>query len=58
MADTQVASEAARELARARWGDIVVRRAVGTIVARADQLDAALKAELRAVTAQDGDDNG
>ena len=50
---------AGRDLARARWGDQVVRRAVETVVQRADELDAGLLAELRAVTgAQDGDQDG
>jgi hypothetical protein len=55
MADAQ-ASSAARELARARWGDTVLRRAVQTVVERRDQLDESQRAELRQVTEQKGAD--
>jgi hypothetical protein len=52
-------SAAAAQLARARWGDSVVRRAVGVVVERADQLAPDLLDDLRAVTsAQDGDNDG
>jgi hypothetical protein len=54
MSDTQEPSEAARQLARARWGDSVVRRAVGVVVERQAELDAGLRAELRALTSQEG----
>ena len=57
MSDADTASEAARTLSRLRWGDQVVRRAVQTVVSRADQLDDGLRAELQAVVSgQDGDD--
>jgi hypothetical protein len=59
MSDAHEPSEAGRDLARARWGDQVVRRAVSTVVQRADELAPDLLAELRAaVGAQDGDDDG
>jgi hypothetical protein len=52
-------SAAAAQLARARWGDSVVRRAVETVVQRADQLDDGLRAELQAVVSgQDGGNDG
>jgi hypothetical protein len=49
MTDAQ-ASEAARLLARARWGDTGLRHAVSVVVERRDELDEALKAQLREVT--------
>jgi hypothetical protein len=59
MTDTQAgASEAGRSLARARWGNSVVRTAVATLAERAAELDEALKAELRQIAgdpARDGD---
>jgi len=55
MADTQ-ASQAARSLARARWGNAVVQRAVAVVVERADQLGEAELAELRAVTGREDAD--
>ena len=48
------ASEAARSLNRARWGDTVLRRAVATVLERSDQLDESQRAELRQVTEQKG----
>jgi hypothetical protein len=52
--DPDGASEAARALNRQRWGDQVLRRAVETVVQRADELGPDLRAELRAVTSQEG----
>jgi hypothetical protein len=55
-ADTSIA---AAQLARARWGDSVVRRAAGVVIERRDELAPDVLAELRAaVSAQDGDDDG
>jgi len=57
--DSAQASVAGRDLARARWGDAALRRAVQTVVSRADELAPDLLDDLRAVTgAQDGDGNG
>jgi hypothetical protein len=57
--DSAQASVAGRDLARARWGDQALRRAVQTVVSRADELAPDLLAELRAVTSTgDGDDDG
>ena len=50
------ASEAARSLNRARWGDTVLRRAVATVLERSDQLDESQRAELRQVAEQKGAD--
>jgi hypothetical protein len=48
MADSK-ASEAGRELIRARWGNRVVSRAVDTVIERRDELDAAQLEQLAAV---------
>jgi hypothetical protein len=45
MSDTD-ASEAGRLLARARWGDQVLRQAVGVVVERAADLDQPLREQL------------
>jgi hypothetical protein len=58
MSDADTPSGAGRELARARWGDSVVRRAVSVVVERQAELGPDLRAELRAVTGQDGDTDG
>jgi hypothetical protein len=59
MDDAHGLSEAAKALSRQRWGDQVLRRAVTTVVQRADQLDDGLRAELQAVVSgQDGDNDG
>ena len=53
------ASEAARSLARARWGSTVVRSAVATLQERRGELDEVLREQLRAIAgdpAQTGDD--
>jgi hypothetical protein len=57
MTDAQ-ASEAARQLARARWGDTGLRSAVQTISDRRGELTPALKAELLQIAGdpRDGDD--
>jgi hypothetical protein len=48
MNDAQdAASVAARELARARWGDSKLRAAVGVVVERAADLDGPLRDQLR-----------
>jgi hypothetical protein len=54
MSNADAASEHARRAAVARWGDSVVRRAVGVVVERRDELAPDLLAELRAVASQDG----
>ena len=56
MTDAQ-ASAAARELARARWGDAVLRRAAAVVLARGAVAESA-RAELEQIAgiqAQDGD---
>jgi hypothetical protein len=59
MSTADASSEAAAVLARARWGDTKVRRAVRTVVERQDELAPDLLAELRAVTgAPVGGDDG
>jgi hypothetical protein len=55
MADPD-ASEAARSLNRARWGDTVLRRAVATVLERSDQLDESQRAALQQVTEEKGSD--
>jgi hypothetical protein len=52
MTDAQ-ASEAARSLARARWGATVVGRAVATVIERSEQLDDAQRAALRVIAGSD-----
>jgi hypothetical protein len=52
MADAD-ASEAARTLAQARWGDQRVRAAVALLVERRDELTEPLLADLRSVTDPD-----
>jgi hypothetical protein len=52
------ASDAARSLARARWGTRVLDHAVEVVVNRSADLDAAQREQLRAVAdgpAEDGD---
>jgi len=53
MTDAQV-SEAGRALARARWGDAVVRRSAAAVLERADLTDTT-RAELEQIAARDGD---
>jgi hypothetical protein len=55
MADTQ-ASEAGAALARARWGDQVVRRAAAVLLERADELPDALREQVHEATEQKGAD--
>jgi hypothetical protein len=53
------ASDAARQLARARWGNIRVRRLAHEVADRADELGARERAELRlalAITDEDSDE--
>jgi hypothetical protein len=57
MSDAQ-ASEAARDLARARWGDTVLRRAAATVLERAE-LAEGTRTELELIAgdpARDGDE--
>jgi hypothetical protein len=49
MSDAQ-ASEAARELARQRWGDQVVRRAAAIVVERAAELPDAVREQVHQAT--------
>jgi hypothetical protein len=50
------AAAAARQLARARWGDRGLRRAAGVVLERADLTDST-RAELEQLAGdQDGDD--
>jgi hypothetical protein len=59
MSTADTSSEAGRQLAQARWGDSVLRRAVSMVVQRRDELAPDLLAELRAVTGdKDGDQDG
>jgi hypothetical protein len=58
MTDAQT-TEAARSLARARWGTTALRAAVATLAERRGELDEALKTQLREIAgdpARDGDD--
>jgi len=59
MTAAQEASEAARNLAHARWGAAVVERAAATVIARAGELDASTRAAIGAAVtgeqAQDGE---
>ena len=55
MADAD-ASEAGRELARARWGSGAVVRAALVVLSRADELPGGIRASLHEVTAdRDGE---
>jgi hypothetical protein len=51
MADAHDASEAARSLANARWGDAVARRAAQVVIERAGQLPADLREQVHEATA-------
>jgi hypothetical protein len=56
MTDAQ-ASDAARELARARWGDAVLRRSAATVLERGEVTEST-RAELEQIAgipARDGD---
>jgi hypothetical protein len=57
MADAQ-ASEAARELARARWGNAAVVRSAEVVIARADELPDSLREQLHQVTGETSADDG
>ena len=57
MAGTQ-ASDAGRQLARARWGTRVLDRAVETVVERRDGLDARQLARLKAAITEEERDGG
>ncbi len=57
MTDTQ-ASEAARSLSKARWGNQVLSRSVAVVVERQAELSPAELAELRAITERKGTDDG
>jgi hypothetical protein len=48
MDNAQEPSEAARQLARARWGSTVVVRAAETVIERQAELPPEVRAELRA----------
>jgi hypothetical protein len=54
-ADDRVASEAARALARSRWGSAKVDRAAAVVIERHAELDAARRAEVHEITAPDPD---
>jgi hypothetical protein len=56
MSDTQ-ASEAARSLANARWGDTVLRRSAAVVLERAD-LGEAARAELEQLAGGRGEEDG
>jgi hypothetical protein len=51
------ASEAARDLARARWGDAKLRSAIATLRDRRDELGAPLRAELREIAGPEDTDD-
>jgi hypothetical protein len=50
----QDASEAARELARARWGSQAVERAAAVVIPRAGELSEAVRAALHEATGPAG----
>jgi hypothetical protein len=54
MSDAQ-ASDAARALAQARWGDTVVRRAAEVVIERVDELPPTVRAQLHLATADQED---
>jgi hypothetical protein len=58
MADAQDASEAARSLAAARWGDAVARRAAQVVIERAGQLPADIREAVHEATAGGEDGAG
>jgi len=59
MSDAQgPASEHARAMAQARWGNQVLTRAVGVVVERAADLDEPLREQLQAAIGEHGDDSG
>jgi hypothetical protein len=51
------AGEAARDLARARWGDRVLRSAIATLRDRRDELGEPLRAELREIAGPEDTDD-
>jgi hypothetical protein len=51
--DDRVASEAARQLARSRWGSSKVDRAALVVIERYAELDEARRAEVHEVTGPD-----
>jgi hypothetical protein len=54
MTDAKVASAAARELSRARWGSTRVDRLVGELVERRDELEPAHLRMLQRIAAPTG----
>jgi hypothetical protein len=54
--DDRAASEAARQLARSRWGSTKVDRAAQVVIERHAELGEALRAELHQVTEESRDD--
>jgi hypothetical protein len=52
--DSAQVSEAARELARIRWGDTKVRRAAAVVLERASELPDALREQVHEATEQKG----
>jgi hypothetical protein len=58
MSAAQDASEAARALCRARWGDSKLRTAVGVVVERAADLDEPLREQLRTAIGEQKDADG
>lgn len=57
MADPD-ASEHARALNRARWGNQVVVRSAETVIERVDELPADLREQLHQLTGEAGDGDG
>ena len=57
MADPD-ATEAARQMNRARWGSSKVERAAQVVIPRAGELPEAVRAALHEVTAPPGDEVG
>ena len=58
MPDTQDASEAGRALAAARWGNTVAVRSAETVIERAAELPAEIRAAVHEATGEAPDGHG
>ena len=58
MDDREPASEAARRLNEARWGNQVAVRAAETVIARAAELPPTVRAQVHLATADQEDGDG
>jgi hypothetical protein len=56
-AQQDTASEAARAMARSRWGDTKLRSAIATLRDRRDELGEPLRAELREIAGPEDTDD-